>query len=1116
LLLLASLALALGLAGCSGDSGSDTTPDSSSSEPVQSSSSEPPESSSEPPTSAPPFEQLPPRDAAPFPDDFLAQQPPGRIGIRVLDEDGEPLVGAQVAVDGRSTLSDTLGDALLGGIGRGIRTVTVTAPGYLHAVRRLDLRDGGIARDTVYLSRQADPVPFDAADGAAVADGPLDLDFAPGTIVTLAGEPFDGTVVARVRDFDPAPEERWRYPVPLEAELVIGENGYLETFGMFSATLEAEDGTPLQIAAGQTVEVRREAPEGAEVGDRIPMWHFDEGRGLWIEVPGVESEVVIGENGRREMVVEIPHLSLWNFDVFFGAGQCRFRVTFPDAIPVDQRRNWTVDITTPGRNGATTQRTRTLPSEGFYDIVGFAPGDWILRLRDPANTVIDEQEVRVICPGENEVELSLGDLEFEVEGGPTGINFLIELRSGTCAVAGSDLVLELRGLAPDDRDALPDTWERIGTNIARLPIPSTGQPDVLVRGIPEHVMAVVYAPDPVDRVAVRAVRTRPFSPDADPSQRTDVIRMFFPGEYAVIPPGGCAPLECTGNTCDACVEVLVVNAFGLPLSNVYVDVSDPVDAGIATGEDGRFCEDLAEGSLQLVTLRSPSGSLLSFRPPRGGSCEEGNCARRRLVDTDEPLECPTGFTPTPTLDARRFGSRDPGYLADGEYPRPLRSGRNRLTNLRVQGVAVDPLDEGLPNNPARSPESYGLLTFWPESPDRVHAAWRLERLLSGEERPTSIELRVPIADDGAEATHGLTLSLDTGPRQPRTAAPIDLRDLPLTATVHLLDEDQATVFRTGIVPGDGPDDWASLEPGDLGQVTFERLTPERAIIRIEDARLVCQSCGDGVDEPLVTFRLNVLADVRLGSVVDVDLRWSNQLSHALNGAWFGVRNHGAPDEAADEDSSSEAFSDLPPLPREFSETIYGPAGSHAEEGDDPAGEVRWCVPTNGDIVQLVGEPMDGLLRPFGPLMHVREGRFQAFETNADTPFLQIRPRYWEERFVRAIYQAVFRELEVPPDPARTATIMGTPFNEQLQRTSFGGAELVDRDGDVIYTAVGLTNTFDTVEPGDSATVFAFLGVEPREFDERLTLIIRDEDGQELSHMRQVIVPVEGGVLLTLN
>lgn len=102
-----------------------------------------------------------------------------------------------------------------------------------------------------------------------------------------------------------------------------GNRAQLISAGMISATFKDSNGEKLQLVSGKTAEIQMNLPlqsinnQPMTVGTLIPMWHFDEAKGLWVE-EGL-GEVIASSESSTGLAVhaKVSHFSTWNWDFKF-------------------------------------------------------------------------------------------------------------------------------------------------------------------------------------------------------------------------------------------------------------------------------------------------------------------------------------------------------------------------------------------------------------------------------------------------------------------------------------------------------------------------------------------------------------------------------------------------------------------------------------------------------------------------------------------------------------------------------------------------------------------------------------------------------------------------------
>lgn len=137
------------------------------------------------------------------------------------------------------------------------------------------------------------------------------------------GQPATGAVTVAFTPWDITAADLNAMPANGVARDAQGNIVNLISAGMITATFTNAAGQKLQLAAGKTADIQMDLPVASInnqkllVGSSIPMWHFDEAKGLWIE-EGV-GQVVASLSSTTGLAVHatVSHFSTWNWDFKF-------------------------------------------------------------------------------------------------------------------------------------------------------------------------------------------------------------------------------------------------------------------------------------------------------------------------------------------------------------------------------------------------------------------------------------------------------------------------------------------------------------------------------------------------------------------------------------------------------------------------------------------------------------------------------------------------------------------------------------------------------------------------------------------------------------------------------
>ncbi len=148
--------------------------------------------------------------------------------------------------------------------------------------------------------------------------------------ISSGGQLYSGEVNISFRHFPPEEEITYAYmPGALIAVNALQELQILKTFGMVAVELTDPQGNELNIADGSSASIKfpLQSESLATAPEEIPLWHFDEQNGLWVE-EGIAN--LVG----NIYEAEVSHFSWWNCDVpFFFTDFC-FTVENEQGVPL--------------------------------------------------------------------------------------------------------------------------------------------------------------------------------------------------------------------------------------------------------------------------------------------------------------------------------------------------------------------------------------------------------------------------------------------------------------------------------------------------------------------------------------------------------------------------------------------------------------------------------------------------------------------------------------------------------------------------------------------------------------------------------------------------------------
>jgi len=259
------------------------------------------------------------------------------VSVRVYDDNGRTVQGATVTLGAQSAQTDLAGGVLIAPAAPMAQPVVVIRKsGYL--TQSVIVPDGQPAERGVVVTLKKEAPALALNDiAAAQTVAPPEANLNPRVTLPVAafvnaqGEPVQGVASVRVTPWDITSQaDMAAFPGDSKADDGTGRIVSLISFGMLSIEFE-QGGQKLQLAPGKTAVISMDLPitqdiQGRDihVGDTIPLWHFNETRGVW-EREG-DGVVVASETSSTGLGVraEVSHFSAWNWD----------KITEPDVSPV--------------------------------------------------------------------------------------------------------------------------------------------------------------------------------------------------------------------------------------------------------------------------------------------------------------------------------------------------------------------------------------------------------------------------------------------------------------------------------------------------------------------------------------------------------------------------------------------------------------------------------------------------------------------------------------------------------------------------------------------------------------------------------------------------------------
>ena len=233
----------------------------------------------------------------------------------VIDEGGQAVADAEVTFGNKSAYTDDSGLFHIENatVPSNRAYVKVEKFGYFLGSRTFRPIENETANVRIKMLTRNISESFTAADGGEIDIEGGSLKFPGGAVVDANGSAYNGPVGVAARHLNPVADDLAEImPGDLLGIDANDQEMGLQSFGMMAVELIGSSGQTLQIASGQEVELTFELPAEllGQAPATIPLWYFDEEKGVWVEEGSAE---LVG----NAYVGKVQHFSFWNCDAPF-------------------------------------------------------------------------------------------------------------------------------------------------------------------------------------------------------------------------------------------------------------------------------------------------------------------------------------------------------------------------------------------------------------------------------------------------------------------------------------------------------------------------------------------------------------------------------------------------------------------------------------------------------------------------------------------------------------------------------------------------------------------------------------------------------------------------------
>ncbi|WP_054851386.1 carboxypeptidase regulatory-like domain-containing protein [Olleya sp. ITB9] len=289
---------------------------------------------------------------------------------RIVDQSSIPLDNVSITIGNKTATTDNNGMFKISDVQVKQRQAFILAekPGFLNGMRSVVPTQGTNMINIMMITENlAGTVTSGVTSEVSLPNG-TKVGF-DGSFKDQNGNAYSGNVDVYMYHLDPAnPDNNILMPGSLQAVNQDGDERVLESYGMLNVELKGDSGQKLNIADGHiaTIEMPMDPAQSGVAPSVIPLWHFDEVNGYWVE--DGEATLVSGK-----YIGEVSHFSWWNCDAQFPTVDLCMTVVDASNIPLS---NVKVEL---WRSGQTYPRIGF--SNGNGEICGLIPANETLTLK---------------------------------------------------------------------------------------------------------------------------------------------------------------------------------------------------------------------------------------------------------------------------------------------------------------------------------------------------------------------------------------------------------------------------------------------------------------------------------------------------------------------------------------------------------------------------------------------------------------------------------------------------------------------------------------------------------------------------------------------------------------
>jgi hypothetical protein len=249
------------------------------------------------------------------------------IAGRVTNQNGDALNGVEIAIGSSTVITDANGKFIIAKatVNQKSGLIKATKVGYFGGSRTIVAKEKVINNVVIELVKKTESGNFsNAAGGTITVASGGNIVFPANAVVTKSGAAYSGSVKVAAYFLDPTSKScSKQMPGDLRGINTGNNEQILTSYGMMAVELNGSNGEALQLATGKTASLTFPvvAAIQAAAPATIPLWFFDETKGMWVEQG---SATKVGNN----YVGSVSHFTWWNCDA--GASFINYKLKIVD------------------------------------------------------------------------------------------------------------------------------------------------------------------------------------------------------------------------------------------------------------------------------------------------------------------------------------------------------------------------------------------------------------------------------------------------------------------------------------------------------------------------------------------------------------------------------------------------------------------------------------------------------------------------------------------------------------------------------------------------------------------------------------------------------------------